>query len=1204
MRTFYSTAVKLIESISQWTDADIAASDDLTGHASVRGNWVLETQVGTVQSDAVTPKDWLGLLAPGDIVVTDIEVDEDGNTTFDGDTNPANDPELVGISINPALREGGLFSNVVDTEVQYGNLRDVQTFTVPTDVTAIKLSVFGSDSDNLEISSHGGNDWDQDHLQVSVNIDLVSGTYSGIVQDFSQVNDGKFSFADQSLGSKATTAPVTQGDVSGVTRDVLIDYDSITGEVTVQFVETGGVNGNTSNDSERGGADQGAYLAEYLNATASSLDFTPTDPIVSQLVPGGLRESRVTLSDDPDQITLTAALGDSRQGNNDHDEPRGAVRLILQLQADGTYLANGIVSFTGIDTASSAAVATYTVTDYIVGNGLTGTLLLTDFAGLSDDVGASALHLYDAQLYIDTASNELVILEAAGFANRISLYNAERYVLAKDSGDNNIGSSAQYLGTTLGQGKMSVENNGSGAADFTFDIPAGASFGTISFAGQNNFHENGGAVNIKIELERDPATGAIIGGTSAGSSIALRNRAPTFVAWSDIDLTTGTQLVQPNGDATTVPGVETNNYNLNWHDDISWAGMTIALDQDDVGNDVIRVQMVRASTRFSQYTFSGVSGEWYGSPSIVMENVPEGVSFAVGTQLDDTTWSFGIGEVNANNNVSFAGVSDNFNGEFDVSVYLSNDPATIETYKLSIVSNADAAQTPASEAENLTTVYTYESNPTGDTVAAILATSTQSPTDNSNGIALTATTVVGSGKWQYSVDGGSNWNDVGAVSESSAVLLANTDMLRFLSDGVNDGVPTVTYKAWDLSGDTLAGGDSGVDTTAAFGTFPGANSTLFSVVGDVATVTVLIDTDKDGVIDKQDIDDDNDGILDVDEGTPFNLRPSGALTQVGTTWTYSSVATVDGVTYDLQVQQVGGRSVGSYNLNGNARVQMSNNPRQGPFVILEYTLLDQATGLARAIDAFKFTQADIDGQDFESGASDNMFEIIGFETAEVESISFNTARLGYRGFLNGRSTPTGYTTIRQGSPSNVTGASNDVSVTYTDTSSFRVMYGTTTSSGGENFTTRNFSFRSFNGVFFEDTDGDGLNDKVDLDSDNDGITDNVEAQTTANYIAPSGLGGTVAFLDNNMDGLDDRYDSSQNTVSGSVGQNADASFTHSGLGLKPVDTDSTLASADGVVDFLDTDSDNDGLNDAIEAGHGQPLQTGPSEPLRYQGILN
>lgn len=86
-----------------------------------------------------------------------------------------------------------------------------------------------------------------------------------------------------------------------------------------------------------------------------------------------------------------------------------------------------------------------------------------------------------------------------------------------------------------------------------------------------------------------------------------------------------------------------------------------------------------------------------------------------------------------------------------------------------------------------------------------------------------------------------------------------------------------------------------------------------------------------------------------------------------------------------------------------------------------------------------------------------------------------------------------------------------------------------------------------------DSDGDGIADYLDIDSDNDGIPDNVEAQTTADYIPPSGI-------DANNNGLDDAYEQGGN------------------LGLIPVNTDNA-----DLPDYLDDDSDNDGVIDAIEA---------------------
>ena len=86
-----------------------------------------------------------------------------------------------------------------------------------------------------------------------------------------------------------------------------------------------------------------------------------------------------------------------------------------------------------------------------------------------------------------------------------------------------------------------------------------------------------------------------------------------------------------------------------------------------------------------------------------------------------------------------------------------------------------------------------------------------------------------------------------------------------------------------------------------------------------------------------------------------------------------------------------------------------------------------------------------------------------------------------------------------------------------------------------------------------DTDNDGVPDYLDIDSDDDGIPDNVEAQSTLDYVAPSGV-------DVNGNGVDDAYE-----INGL-------------LGIIPEDTD-----GDDLPDYVDEDSDNDNIPDRIEA---------------------
>ena len=83
----------------------------------------------------------------------------------------------------------------------------------------------------------------------------------------------------------------------------------------------------------------------------------------------------------------------------------------------------------------------------------------------------------------------------------------------------------------------------------------------------------------------------------------------------------------------------------------------------------------------------------------------------------------------------------------------------------------------------------------------------------------------------------------------------------------------------------------------------------------------------------------------------------------------------------------------------------------------------------------------------------------------------------------------------------------------------------------------------------KDTDGDSIADQLDLDSDNDGITDTTES--LLNVFA------SVTKADNNKDGLFDVF----------------------GSGTVPLDTDN-----DTIADYLDLDSDNDGIYDLNESG--------------------
>ncbi|MFC5695328.1 DUF4347 domain-containing protein [Pseudomonas sp. GCM10022186] len=100
-----------------------------------------------------------------------------------------------------------------------------------------------------------------------------------------------------------------------------------------------------------------------------------------------------------------------------------------------------------------------------------------------------------------------------------------------------------------------------------------------------------------------------------------------------------------------------------------------------------------------------------------------------------------------------------------------------------------------------------------------------------SGIAITGLNA-GNGTWQYSVDGGGSWSNVGSVSDGAALLLRSTDRVRFVPDGINGTSASLTYHAWDQSGATSGQQGTKVDASANGGTSP------FSVASDTASITV------------------------------------------------------------------------------------------------------------------------------------------------------------------------------------------------------------------------------------------------------------------------------------------------------------------------------------------------------------------------------
>ncbi len=353
-----------------------------------------------------------------------------------------------------------------------------------------------------------------------------------------------------------------------------------------------------------------------------------------------------------------------------------------------------------------------------------------------------------------------------------------------------------------------------------------------------------------------------------------------------------------------------------------------------------------------------------------------------------------------------------------------------------------------------------------------------------------------------------------------------------------------------------------------------------------ASITILADTDADGVADINDIDDDNDGILDTVEiaNAAAIVNPTGSANMV------SDQVIVEDVVF-LETFGAGPRTSTPYTTylyedgTGSGPILPGNtNVNDG-----EYAIASNPTSVSSFFEWQSFTDhtGDAGGRMFIVNAASAPSEfyrrtITGLDaqsTYEFSSFVRNIISPGFN--LIQPNVTFEIQTLSGAVLASVNTGSiaadamwHDVGLRFNigvETAIQIVIRNNGPGGGGNDLVIDDISLSRI--VY--DTDGDGIADHFDIDADKDGITDNVEAQTTAGYIAPTGDG---VIADANGDGLDDVY-----------GPN----------GLTPVNTDGTDAA-----DYLDADSDNDGLADIVERGDGQATSITSTTDSDRDGLLD
>ena len=356
-----------------------------------------------------------------------------------------------------------------------------------------------------------------------------------------------------------------------------------------------------------------------------------------------------------------------------------------------------------------------------------------------------------------------------------------------------------------------------------------------------------------------------------------------------------------------------------------------------------------------------------------------------------------------------------------------------------------------------------------------------------------------------------------------------------------------------------------------------------------SNTTYAQDSDGDGIPDSIDLDDDNDGIIDTYEcSAAIQFNNASLLTatdlsdvKAGEKVVYSNALLYQNQYYDIVLTIIS--ISGSFIVGCNNELRVSTfDASSDDYVTYSFDLVVAGSATPGNPVGAPATLYDIilESRDIDTRYYRDFTEIAGFNpstvTSSVTSYLSATTNLEQAGFANGPD-PVGYTLYRLDptlvAPNTDWTYEPDDGGTHGDDPDFYLymefdqfshvdlLFGATGTHTSTGLRYTNFGVSSKCNI-----DNDAFLDTVDIDSDNDGIPDNVEAQPTIGYIPPSGLSASITDANNN--GLDDVYE----TAMGGTDLN------------NLEDTD-----GDGLKDYLDSDTDNDGTPDLEENGHANTL---------------
>ncbi len=1115
------------ELLASVTGADIAASIDLTGNASVSGDWDLEAEIGLIEATALQAEVWSGVLADtdGDGIDDSVDIDDDNDGILDVVEQTTTFTSL---------------SNTTSYSFAQNNLGNLAQH-YPSD-----LSVPGADNPlNL---------FDGD-----INTELRMHSYDIFEYDFGQIIPA---------GTSVTLIEGPGGEDTGAAIYVSLVSADPNGDVQAAL-GTGSGTGYVNTV-----ANSTLIIVPTTNTDTSSLSYgvTPADASVTFIMPHDAQFLQL-IGDPQDQHGGWAEL-----------EFTTLTQTIANLDSDG----DGLPDHLDIDKDNDGItdnVEAQTTAGYIAPSGQGTAMIDLDSDGLDDNYAGGLTEVdTDGDGTVDTLDADS---DGDGTADV-----AER----GDGGP-----------TVTPTGPFNDADN-DGLLD---EFEAGTTTDGYDVNDANIVGDDGGAdgeyTNFALaDSDLDADANEPVPGRTSNDAVAET----TDLDFRDNDPDTDLDGIQDSID------VDDDNDGI-----LDVVEQTVTYSSLASTTSVTANQKFDGSSGGSKNLGFLIDGNSTTEPEIAKETIVEydlGQILLAGTQItftEGTSGFDGLVEIYVSDgtqgpNVYANAVTGNgatlvYSGPADADITIT---APFDITHIQIVSVDDKAGWVSMELTSLSQVIiTRDSDGDGRPDHLDIDKDNDGITDNVEA-QTTAGYIAPSGQGTAMIDldsDGLDDNYAGGLTEVDTDGDGTVDTLDADSDGDGtadvaergDGGPTVTptgpfndadndglldeFEAgtttdgYDVNDANIVGDDGGTD--GEYTNFALADSDLDTDANEpvpgrtsndaVAETTDLDfrdndpDTDLDGIQDSIDVDDDNDGILDVVEQT--------------TTFTSLSNTT----SYSFAQNNLGNLA---QHYPSDLSVPGADNP---------LNLFDGDINTELRMHSYDIFEYDF-GQIIPAGTSVTLIEGPGGEDTGA-AIYVSLVSADPNGDVQaalGTGSGTGYVNTVANSTLII------VPTTNTDTSS--LSYGVTPADASVTFIMPHdaqflqligdpqdqhggwaeLEFTTLTQTIANlDSDGDGLPDHLDIDKDNDGITDNVEAQTTAGYIAPSGQG--TAMIDLDSDGLDDNYAG----------------------GLTEVDTD-----GDGTVDTLDADSDGDGTADVAERGDGGPTvtPTGPFNDADNDGLLD